>query len=116
MLDRAEMLEEGRYAKGIKHITANDPAVPEEGVFPSVCVIEAMAQTSGIASAKKTGSLLAGLRNITFSGTAVTGDTLEIESIFEKNFSGLYLFTCRASVSGRTIAEGGILLYFDETA
>ena len=114
MLDLAEMVEEGVRARGIKLISANDPAVSPEGVLPSACVIEAMAQTSGIASAKKTGSLLAGLKNIEFHGVAAAGDTLEIESVFQRSFSGLYFFNCRASVSGATVAEGGVILYFDE--
>lgn len=113
MLDSAEVVEEGLRAKGTRHITANDPTVSPEGIFPLVYIIEAMAQTSGIASGKKTGSMLAGLKNIEFSGSAMTGETLEIESVFERNFSGLYFFNCRASVSGNTIARGGIILYFD---
>jgi 3-hydroxymyristoyl/3-hydroxydecanoyl-(acyl carrier protein) dehydratase len=116
MLDRAEVVEEGKHARGIKLITANDPAVSPDGVFPAVYIVEAMAQTSGIASGKKTGSRLAGLKNIEFRGTVLTGDVLELESLFERNFSGLYFFTCTASVTGKTVAEGGVILYFDETA
>jgi 3-hydroxyacyl-[acyl-carrier-protein] dehydratase len=116
MLDRAEVVEEGRRAKGIKLITANDPAVSPDGVFPAAYIVEAMAQTSGIASGKKTGSRLAGLKDIEFRGTVLTGDVLELESVFERNFSGLYFFTCTASVTGKTVAEGGVILYFDETA
>ena len=116
MLDRAEVVEEGRRAKGIKLITANDPAVSPEGIFSSAFIVEAMAQTSGIASGKKTGSMLAGLKDIEFRGAVLTSDTLELESVFERNFSGLYFFTCTASVAGKTVAEGGVILYFDETA
>jgi len=116
MLDRAEVVAERKHAKGVKRITANDPAVSPEGVFPLVFIVEAMAQTSGIASGKKTGSMLAGLKDMEFRGTVLTGDTLELESVFERNFSGLYFFTCTASVAGKTVAEGGVILYFDETA
>jgi len=114
MLDSAEVVEEGRRAKGIKQLTANDPAVSPEGIFHSSYIMEAMAQTSGLAGWKKTGSMLAGLKNMEFFGFAMTGDTLEIESVLERNFSGLHFFTCRASVSGKTIAKGGIILYFDD--
>ncbi|MDH4230415.1 MAG: hypothetical protein OEW04_00110 [Nitrospirota bacterium] len=116
MLDRAEVVEEGRHAKGIKLVSADDPAVSQAGIFPSAYVVEAMAQTSGIASGKETGSMLAGLKDIEFRGTVLTGDTLETESIFERNFGGLYFFSCTASVSGKRVAEGGVILYFDETA
>ncbi len=116
MLDSAEVIEEGVCAQGARHITANDPAVSPEGVFPAVYIIEAMAQTSGVASGRKTSSMLAGMKNMEFSGPVITGDTLETESVFERSFGGLYYFNCRASVSGQTIAKGGIILYFDDTA
>ncbi|MEW6108237.1 MAG: 3-hydroxyacyl-ACP dehydratase FabZ family protein [Nitrospirota bacterium] len=116
MLDNAEVIEEGRHAKGIKLITVNDPAVLPGGIMPDIYIIEAMAQISGIAGGRKESSRFAAIKNLNFSRTAYAGDTLELESIFEKKFSGLCMFRCRASVSGDTVAEGGIILYFDETA
>lgn len=116
MLDRADIIEQGRQAKGIKHLTCNDMAVDSTGAMPQAYIIEAMAQLSGIASSKKESSMLAGLRDIKFSGTAHAGDTLELESTLERTFSGLYFFQCRASVSGNLIADGGLILYFNETA
>ncbi len=115
MLDSAEMIEEGRHVKGVKNLTINDPVVLPDSIMPDVYIIEAMAQLSGIIIGSKGISMLAALKNIKFTGNARTGDILEIESILEKNFGGLYIFTCKASVSGNTIVEGEVILHFDET-
>ena len=116
MLDTAEIIEQGRRARAIRRITAGDPLLLPDGSMPQAYVIEAMAQVSGIASGRQGTSLFAGISGLTFSGTPEAGDTLELESLVERNISGLYIFTARASVADRTIAEGGILLHFDETA
>ncbi len=116
MLDSADITEEGKTARGIKRITSNDMAVHGGDSLPQAYLLEAMAQISGIASSRKGGSMLAGLRDIRFSGTAYVGDTLELESTLERTFSGLYFFQCKALSAGSVIAEGGVILYFDETA
>lgn len=116
ILDRADVTEQGRQARGIKRLTYNDMVVDSTGAIPQTYILEAMAQLSGIASSKKESSMLAGLRDIKFSGTAHAGETLEIESTLERTFNGLYFFQCRASAAGRLIADGGVILYFNETA
>lgn len=113
MLDTAEIIEEGRHAKGTKQITVNDRIVLPDGKMPDVYVIEAMAQISGIASGKKGGSVFAAINNLKFSGTAEAGDILDIESILERNIGSLYIFSCKASVAAGTIAEGEIILHFN---
>ena len=114
MLDTAEVVEESRRAKGTRRITINDPLVVPGGTLPQVYVIESMAQISGIASGRQGGSLFAAINGLAFSGSVRPGDTLEVESTVERNIGGLYSFTARATVGGNIIAEGGILLHFDE--
>lgn len=116
MLDSADIIEEGRTARGMKRITSSDMAVHGGDALPQAYLLEAMAQISGIASGRKGGSMLAGLRDVRFSGRACTGDTLELESTLERTFSGLYFFQCKALAAGNVIAEGGVILYFHETA
>jgi len=116
MLDTAEVVEENRLAKGTRQVTMNDPLLLPDGTMPQVCIIESMAQISGIASGRQGGSLFAAITGLSFSGTAKAGDTLEVESTVERSIGGLYSFTARATVAGKIIAEGGILLHFNERA
>lgn len=114
MLDLAEIPEEGGRARGAKLLTAGDPALGPDGTLPFTYVIEAMAQTSGLASGRRGGSMLAALRDIRFGRAAAAGDRLEVESILERVMGGLFLFRCTARSAGETIAEGGIVLHFHE--
>ncbi|MBI5075857.1 MAG: hypothetical protein HZB62_11925 [Nitrospirae bacterium] len=114
MLDTAEVIEEGRRAKGSRQITINDPIVLPDGTLPQVYIIESMAQVSGIASGRKGRSLFAAISGLNFHGTVRAGDTLEVESIVERSIGGMYIFIARASASGKVIADGGIVLHFDE--
>ena len=116
MLDTAEVIEENRLAKGTRQVTMNDPLLLPDGTMPQVYIIESMAQISGIASGRQGGSLFAAITGLSFSGTAKAGDTLEVESTVERSIGGLYSFTARATVAGKIIAEGGILLHFNERA
>jgi len=116
MLDTAEVIEENRLAKGTRQVTMNDPLLLPDGTMPQVYIIESMAQISGIASGRQGGSLFAAITGLSFSGTAKAGDTLEVESTVERSIGGLYSFTARATVAGKIIAEGGILLHFNESA
>jgi 3-hydroxyacyl-[acyl-carrier-protein] dehydratase len=113
LLDTAGIIEEGRRALGSRQITLNDPIILPDGTLPQVYIIEAMAQISGIASNRQGGSLFAGITGLTFHGTVRAGETLEVESTVERSLGNLYIFTARALVSGKVIAEGGIVLHFD---
>ncbi|MBI5633195.1 MAG: hypothetical protein HZA15_06940 [Nitrospirae bacterium] len=115
MLDAAEVLEEGRRARGSRQITSNDPIVLPDGTLPQVYIIESMAQVSGIASSRKDSSLFAGITGLTFHGIVRAGDTLEVESTVERSIGNMYIFTARALAAGKVIAEGGIVLHFDES-
>lgn len=114
MPDAVVVVEEGRKAKGKKYLTGNDPVTGPDGTFPEVYIIETMAQVSGIASGRREPSMLAALSRMAFAGRACAGDLLEIESVLERKLGSLCIFSCRATVSGKTIAEGGVVLHFDE--
>jgi 3-hydroxyacyl-[acyl-carrier-protein] dehydratase len=114
MLDTAEVVEQDRRARGTRLVTMNDPIVLPDGTLSQVYIIESMAQISGIASGRQGGSLFAGITGLLFHGTVRAGDTLEVESTVERNMGGLYIFTARALVAGKAVAEGGILLHFHE--
>jgi len=116
MLDIAEIIEEKKQARGLRHITINDPVVQPDGTMFQAYIIESMAQISGIASGRQEGSLFAGITGLTFHGAVRTGDTLEVESTVERSIGNMYIFAARAFAAGKIIAEGGITLHFDESS
>lgn len=113
MLDTAGIIEEGRRAKGCRQITINDPLVLSDGTLPQIYIIESMAQVSGIASNRKGSSLFAGITGLTFHGAVRAGNTLEVESTLERSIGNMCIFTARAFIAEKVIAEGGIVLHFD---
>lgn len=50
LVDRILVRERGRWAVSIKNLTRNDPLMDEKGHLPSALVVEAMAQTAGLAA------------------------------------------------------------------
>jgi len=114
MLDTAEVLDEGRHARGSRRLTINDPVLQPDGTMFQAYIIESMAQISGIASGRQGGSLFAGITGLTFHGTIRAGDTLKVESTVERSIGNMYIFTARVLAAGELIAEGGIALHFNE--
>ncbi len=114
MLDTAEYIAEEKRARGTRQITISDPIVLPDGSLPQAYIVESMAQISGIASGRKGQSLFAGITGLTFYDTVRAGETLEVESTLERNLGGIFMFNARASASGKNIAEGGIVLHFNE--
>ncbi|GAB4483034.1 MAG: 3-hydroxyacyl-ACP dehydratase FabZ [Thermodesulfovibrionales bacterium] len=116
MLDRVDLVEEGRLARGVKMITAGDSMVSADGGFPQCLVVEAMAQVSGIAAGRRGGSLFAAITGMVFSRGVRAGDVLEVEGLLERTIGPNCIFRCRATVGAEQVAEGGIILHFDEAA
>ena len=120
-LDRVTELELGKYVKGYKNITTNEPFFmghfPGKEVMPGVLIVEAMAQVSGILGFKtmnKTpdeGSIyyFVGADNLRFKRPAVPGDKLVLESTVLTNKKGVWKFDCVASVENELVAKATIL-------
>jgi 3-hydroxyacyl-[acyl-carrier-protein] dehydratase len=93
LVDRVVELEPGKRAVGIKQVTANEPHFtghfPERPIMPGVLMVEALAQTAGIAVMTleeyrgKLG-LFAGIDDCRFKRLVLPGDTLRLEVIVEK--------------------------------
>ncbi|HSK94446.1 MAG TPA: 3-hydroxyacyl-ACP dehydratase FabZ [Candidatus Angelobacter sp.] len=93
MVDRVVELEPGRRAVGIRAVSANEPQFtghfPERPIMPGVLMVEALAQTAGIAVLTlddyrgKLG-LFAGVDECRFKRMVVPGDTLRLEATVEK--------------------------------
>jgi 3-hydroxyacyl-[acyl-carrier-protein] dehydratase len=93
LVDRIVELEPGKRAVGIKQVTANEPHFsghfPDRPIMPGVLMVEALAQTAGIAVMSldayrgKLG-LFAGIDGCRFKRLVLPGDTLRLEVTVEK--------------------------------
>ncbi len=106
--------ESGKWAKGIKCVSANEPFFcghfPSHHVMPGVLIIEALAQVGAVALLTKEEfqgkiALLGGIKNSRFKAQVRPGDILELTCTLEK-FRGVVGFgKAQAVVNGKTAAS-----------
>ena len=114
LVDRVVELEPGRRAVGIKQVTANEPQFtghfPGRPIMPGVLMVEALAQTAGIAVLTldayqgKLG-LFAGIDDCRFKRLVQPGDTLRLEVTVEKLRGMFGRVRAVASVDGELAVE-----------
>ena len=114
LVDRVIELEPGRRAVGIKQISANEPQFtghfPDRPIMPGVLMVEALAQTAGIAVLTldeyrgKIG-LFAGIDGCRFKRLVTPGDTLRLEVTVEKLRGMFGRVRAVASVDGEVAVE-----------
>ena len=105
--------EEGKWAKGIKCVTVNEPFFqghfPQYHVMPGVLIVEAMAQVGGVAllsmpENKGKLALFGGIKNARFRRQVVPGDVLEIECTLTKMKGPVGIGEAKAMVDGQVAA------------
>ena len=114
MVDRVDELEPGLRAKGVKAVSANEwffqGHFAETKVMPGVLIVEALAQTGGIALLTKDAmrgklAFLGRIRNARFFAPVVPGDRLELETKIDAVNGGIGTGTGVATVDGQEVAE-----------
>jgi len=114
LVDRIIELEPGRRAVGLKAVTANEPQFtghfPERPIMPGVLIVEALAQTAGVAVMTLEGyrgklGLFAGIDDCRFRRMVIPGDTLRLEVTVEKLRGMFGRVRAVASVEGEVAAE-----------
>lgn len=117
LVDKILELEPGKRAVGIKNVTANEPFFqghfPNYPIMPGVLIVEALAQTAGIAVAvqeENKGKLgvFAGIESIKFKYQVQPGDTLQLEAEILMAKMGVVKAKVKATVDGNVAAEGEI--------
>ena len=88
-----------------------DGHFPDYPIFPGVLIVEAMAQVGAIAvlsvpENKGKIVLFAGIDRLRFRGPVYPGDTLRLEVKFTKMRGSIGKGTAKATVEGKTVAEG----------
>ena len=111
--DRIVDGEEGKWAKGIKCVTVNEPFFqghfPQYHVMPGVLIVEAMAQVGGVAllsmpENKGKLALFGGIKNARFRRQVTPGDVLEIECTLTKQKGPVGIGEAKATVDGQVAA------------
>ena len=114
MLDRVEDYVPGEYAKAVKSVSANEwfflGHFAETKVMPGVLIVEALAQTGGIAlltldAVRGKLAFLGRIRNARFFEPVVPGDRLELTTKIDAVNGGVGTGTGVATVDGRKVAE-----------
>ena len=114
-MDRVIDLQPGKGAVGVKNVTAGEfffqGHFPDYPVFPGVLIIEALAQVGAVAvlslpENKGKIVLFAGVDNFRFREPVFPGDSLRLEVKFTKMRGPIGKGTAKATVEGKTIAEG----------
>lgn len=117
LVDKIIELEPGKRAVGIKNVSSNEPFFqghfPEYPIMPGVLIVEALAQTAGIAVAvleENKGKLgvFAGIDCMKFKTQVLPGDVLLLETEILVSKLGMTKAKVKATVDGKVAAEGEI--------
>jgi 3-hydroxyacyl-[acyl-carrier-protein] dehydratase len=119
LVDRVIELEPGKRAVALKQVTANEPHFtghfPGRPIMPGVLMVEALAQTAGIAVLTldeyrgKLG-LFAGIDECRFRRLVVPGDTLLLKVEVEKLRGMFGRVRATASVDGEVAVEASLAI------
>lgn len=124
LVDKIIELEPGKKAVGIKNVTANEPFFqghfPQFPIMPGVLIVEALAQTTGIAVAvleenKGKMGVFASIEEMKFKTQILPGDTLKLEAEILSSRLGVIKANVRATVEGKIAAEGTIKVAMTKT-
>lgn len=121
LIDRVLASEPGRFIRGMKNVTMNEPFFqghfPCFPVMPGVLVVEALAQAAAILShlsrgTKHDGSAMiffAGIDKARFRRQVMPGDQLVLEAEVVRIVRDVGKFTTRALVDGEVAAEAELM-------
>jgi 3-hydroxyacyl-[acyl-carrier-protein] dehydratase len=120
MIDRILDIEKGKRAMALKNVSMNEPYFlghfPKEPILPGVLILEAMAQTGGLAfeSSFEKGEegvpVLASVEEFRVKKKVIPGNQLIIEAKILRIFSNLAKVKALAKVGEETVAEGTLVL------
>ena len=118
LVDRAEVMEEGKGAIGYKNVTINEPFFqghfPDYPVMPGVLIVEALAQAGAIALLNKEEfkgktPFFAGIDKVRFKKQVLPGDTLRLEVEIIKLRGSIGFGKATATVDGKIACSGEIM-------
>lgn len=117
LIDRVTDMEPGKWIKGYKNISYNEPYFaghfPTEPVMPGVLQLEALAQLGAVAvlcqeENKGKTAYFAGVNSAKFKQKVVPGDKLELECEIIKVKGPLGIGAVKATVDGKLACKAEI--------
>ncbi|HEK9099039.1 beta-hydroxyacyl-ACP dehydratase [Bacillus pfraonensis] len=115
MIDRITEIENEKSVKGYKLITSNEWFINEhQNSMPHMLIVEALAQLGAFVGTSGSNGLgfLSSLDGVTFNGTTIPGDKLDLQYEVLRNKRGFILGKGIASVNGKTIVTVEKLLVY----
>jgi 3-hydroxyacyl-[acyl-carrier-protein] dehydratase len=124
LIDAVRDMVEGKFAVGIKNVTANEPhfegRFPQEAVMPGVLQIEALAQTSAVLVSASLGLIdknalvyFMTVDECRFRRKVVPGDVLELHCTVTRAGGRIWKFHGEARVDGQLAAEADFTAMMD---
>ena len=120
MIDRILEIEKGKKAIALKNVSLDEPHFPgyspQEPTMPGVLILEAMAQTGGLAFQSSFGTegegvpVLARIETFRLKRRVIPGDQLVIEAEVLHVFSNLAKVKVLARVGEEIVAEATLVL------
>jgi 3-hydroxyacyl-[acyl-carrier-protein] dehydratase len=120
MIDRILEIEPGKRAIAVKNVSVDEPFLkghfPNDPILPWVLIVEAMAQTGGMAFHSSGGKeedgvpFLARIEEFRLKRNVVPGDQMILEAEVLHLFSNLAKVKVLAKVSEEVVAEGTLIL------
>lgn len=119
LVDKIVDGEEGKWARGIKCVTVNEPFFqghfPKYHVMPGVLILEALAQVAGVtvlSMEENRGKLgfFGGIKNARFRRQVVPGDVLELECTIIKQKGPVAVAEAKATVDGQVAVTAELTL------
>ncbi|MCB0422543.1 MAG: 3-hydroxyacyl-ACP dehydratase FabZ [Bdellovibrionales bacterium] len=110
---------EGRWVKGLKNVTINEPFFPghfpHRPVMPGVLIIEAMAQTGALACYRPNDPemdvAIVKVSSARFRAPVVPGDSVIMSVVVKKDKANMIVMDCQAEVDGKIVASAEIVAY-----
>ena len=125
LVDRIVDGEEGKWAKGIKCVSANEPFFqghfPQYHVMPGVLIIEALAQVGAVAvlsMPEHRGKIgfLGAIKNARFRRQVTPGDVLELTCTITRQKAGIAQAETVATVNGQEAVTAELTFALGEHA
>jgi 3-hydroxyacyl-[acyl-carrier-protein] dehydratase len=120
MIDRILEIEKGKKAVALKNVSIDEPYFlghfPKEPILPTILIVEAMAQTGGLAfhssfEREEEGiPVLARVEEFRLKRRVIPGDQLILEAEVLHIFSGMAKVKVLAKVEGEIVAEATLVV------
>ena len=123
LVDRITDFESGKWARGIKCVSVNEPFFcghfPQEHVMPGVLILEALAQVGAVALLSEPENrgkivLFGGVRNARFRRKVTPGDVLSLECTLTQRRGPVGIGACIAKVGEETACTAELVFAIEQ--